>query len=245
VKGLSLSCDTRAVFFDAADTLFHVKGSVGEVYVRHARKYGVTAGDAVVQQAFAKAFADAPPPVFAVSDPQGIKSCERMWWFDVVHNVFYRVGMFEGFDEYFDEVFAYFSRPASWELYPDAMPALRALEARGIEMGIISNFDSRLYEILVGLGIDRYFESVTISSFAGAAKPSSRIFQRALHKHGVAAREAMHVGNSLREDAQAAAAAGLGGVFLDRTGKTERRQDLLTITSLRELVTLLGPPLPG
>jgi putative hydrolase of the HAD superfamily len=242
---LSLSCDTRAVFFDAADTLFHVKGSVGEVYVRHARKYGVTAGDAVVQQAFAKAFADAPPPVFAVSDPQGIKSCERMWWFDVVHNVFYRVGMFEGFDEYFDEVFAYFSRPASWELYPDAMPALRALEARGIEMGIISNFDSRLYEILVGLGIDRYFESVTISSFAGAAKPSSRIFQRALHKHGVAAREAMHVGNSLREDAQAAAAAGLGGVFLDRTGKTERRQDLLTITSLRELVTLLGPPLPG
>lgn len=242
---MSLSCDTRAVFFDAADTLFHVKGSVGEVYVRHARKYGVTAGDAVVQQAFAKAFADAPPPVFAVSDPQGIKSCERMWWFDVVHNVFYRVGMFEGFDEYFDEVFAYFSRPASWELYPDAMPALRALEARGIEMGIISNFDSRLYEILVGLGIDRYFESVTISSFAGAAKPSSRIFQRALHKHGVAAREAMHVGNSLREDAQAAAAAGLGGVFLDRTGKTERRQDLLTITSLRELVTLLGPPLPG
>ena len=245
MKCLSLSCDTRAVFFDAADTLFHVKGSVGEVYVRHARKYGVTAGDAVVQQAFAKAFADAPPPVFAVSDPQGIKSCERMWWFDVVHNVFYRVGMFEGFDEYFDEVFAYFSRPASWELYPDAMPALRALEARGIEMGIISNFDSRLYEILVGLGIDRYFESVTISSFAGAAKPSSRIFQRALHKHGVAAREAMHVGNSLREDAQAAAAAGLGGVFLDRTGKTERRQDLLTITSLRELVTLLGPPLPG
>jgi putative hydrolase of the HAD superfamily len=245
VKCLSLSCDTRAVFFDAADTLFHVKGSVGEVYVRHARKYGVTAGDAVVQQAFAKAFADAPPPVFAVSDPQGIKSCERMWWFDVVHNVFYRVGMFEGFDEYFDEVFAYFSRPASWELYPDAMPALRALEARGIEMGIISNFDSRLYEILVGLGIDRYFESVTISSFAGAAKPSSRIFQRALRKHGVAAREAMHVGNSLREDAQAAAAAGLGGVFLDRTGKTERRQDLLTITSLRELVTLLGPPLPG
>jgi len=228
----------QVIFFDAADTLFHVKGSVGEVYLSHARKYGVTAGDAVVQQAFAKAFADAPPPVFAVSDPQGIKSCERMWWFDVVHNVFYRVGMFEGFDEYFEEVFAYFSRPASWELYPDAMPALRALEARGIELGIISNFDSRLYEILVGLGIDRFFESVTISSFAGAAKPSSKIFQRALHKHGVEAREAVHVGNSLREDAQAAVAAGLGGVFLDRMGKAGCRQDVVTISSLSELVAL-------
>jgi putative hydrolase of the HAD superfamily len=215
------------------------------VYVSHARKYGVTAGKEVVQQAFAKAFADAPPPVFAVSDPQEIKSCERMWWFDVVHNVFYRVGMFEGFDEYFEEVFAYFSRPESWELYPDAVPALRALEARGIELGIVSNFDSRLYDILIGLGIDRFFESVTISSFAGAAKPSAKIFHRALYKHGMEAREALHVGNSLREDAQAAAAAGLGGVFLDRTGKTVRRQDVITISGLRELLTLLGAPLPS
>jgi putative hydrolase of the HAD superfamily len=236
---MTLPEDVHAIFFDAADTLFHVKGSVGEVYLNHARKFGVTAGREVIQGAFAKAFADAPPPVFAVSDPQEIKACERMWWFDVVHNVFYRVGMFEGFDEYFDEVFAYFSRPESWELYPDVMPALCALEARGIELGIISNFDSRLYEILVGLGIDRFFESVTISSLGGAAKPSSRIFQRALQKHGVEAGEALHVGNSLREDAQAAVAAGLGGVFLDRTGKAERRQGVITISGLGELAALL------
>ncbi len=242
---MSPSCDTQVIFFDAADTLFHVKGSVGEIYVSHARKYGVTAGKEVVQQAFAKAFADAPPPVFAVSDPQEIKSCERMWWFDVVHSVFYRVGMFEGFDEYFEEVFAYFSKPESWELYPDAVPALRALEARGIELGIVSNFDSRLYDILIGLGIDRFFESVTISSFAGAAKPSAQIFHRALYKHGMEAREALHVGNSLREDAQAAVAAGLGGVFLDRTGKTDRCQGVITISGLSELLTLLGAPLPS
>ena len=235
----------HVIFFDAADTLFHVKGSVGEVYLTHARKYGVTAGSEVIQKAFAKAFADAPPPVFAVSDPQEIKSCERMWWFDVVHNVFYRVGMFERFDEYFEEVFAYFSRPESWELYSDAMPALRALEARGIELGIISNFDSRLYEILVGLGIDRYFASVTISSFAGAAKPSSKIFQRALRKHGVEANGAVHVGNSLREDAQAAVTAGLGGVFLDRMGKAGQHQGVITISGLGELLTVFGAPLPG
>lgn len=243
---MSPSCGTQVIFFDAADTLFHVKGSVGEVYRSHALKYGVTAEREVIQQAFAKAFADAPPPVFAVSDPQEIKSCERMWWFDVVHNVFYRVGMFEGFDEYFEDVFAYFSRPESWELYPDAVPVLHALEARGIERGIVSNFDSRLYDILIGLGIDRFFESVTISSSAGAAKPSAKIFRRALHKHGVEASEAMHVGNSLREDAQAAVAAGLGGVYLDRAGGSrERRQDVITISGLNELLTVLSAPLPG
>ena len=58
----------------------------------------------------------------------------------------------------------------------------------------MSNFDSRLYEILIGLSIDRFFDSVTLSSFAGAAKPSPAIFQRALRKHGVAARDALHIG---------------------------------------------------
>ncbi|HEX9285599.1 MAG TPA: hypothetical protein VF879_08015, partial [Nitrospirales bacterium] len=84
---MSLPSHPRVLFFDAADTLFHVKGSVGEVYLTFARKYGVAIGHETIQQAFAKAFADAPPPVFAVSDPQEIKSCERLWWFDVVHNV--------------------------------------------------------------------------------------------------------------------------------------------------------------
>ena len=242
---MSLPSHPRVIFFDAADTLFHVKGSVGEVYLTFARKYGVTIGREPIQQAFVKAFADAPPPVFAVSDPQEIKSCERLWWFDVVHNVFYRVGMFEGFDDYFDEVFAYFSRPDAWELYPDTLSTLKALEAHGLDLGIVSNFDSRLYEILIGLGIDRFFESVTISSFAGAAKPSPRIFQRALQKHGVPAKEALHVGNSLGDDAEAAVAAGLGGVLLDRAGNSVSSPDLITIANLSDLLTLLGEPQPS
>ncbi len=230
----------RVIFFDAADTLFHVKGSVGEVYLSLARKYGVTADRDIIQQAFAKAFNAAPPPVFAVQDQQEIKSCERLWWFDVVHHVFYRAGMFEGFDEYFEEVFAYFSRPDAWELYEDTVSTLSELEALEIDLGIVSNFDSRLYEILVGLGIDRFFESVTISSFAGAAKPSPMIFQRALQKHGVTAHEALHIGNSLRDDARAAAAAGLRGVLLNRHGREAIPPDVVAIKSLSDVLTLVG-----
>jgi len=230
----------RVIFFDAADTLFHVKGSVGGEYLRLARKYGVTADRDTVQQAFVKAFEAAPPPVFAVQDPQEIKSCERLWWFDVVHHVFYRVGLFEGFDEYFEEVFAYFSRPDAWELYEDTVSTLADLEGRELELGIVSNFDSRLYEILVGLGIDRFFTSVTISSFAGAAKPSPTIFQRALQKHGVTARQALHIGNSLRDDALAAAAAGLRGVLLDRHGREAIPPDVVAIKRLSDALTLVG-----
>ena len=237
---MSRMAPPRVIFFDAADTLFHVKGSVGEAYLSLARKYGVTADRDTIQQAFVKAFDAAPAPVFAAQDPQEIKACERLWWFDVVHYVFYRVGMFEGFDEYFEEVFAYFSRPDAWALYPETVSTLATLDGWDLALGIVSNFDSRLYGILIGLGIDRFFESVTISSFAGAAKPSPKIFQRALQKHGVTAGEALHVGNSLRDDVGAATAAGLGGVLLDRHGREAIPPEVVAIKSLSDVLTLVG-----
>lgn len=231
-------CPLHVMFFDAAGTLFHVKGSVGEAYLSHARKYGVTCPVDVLEQAFARAFADAPPPTFAATDPQEIKACERMWWFDVVHNVFYRVGMFPGFDDYFEEVFEYFARPEAWVPYPETLEVLLSLEARGIELGIVSNFDSRLYGILLGLGLDRFFESITLSSFAGAAKPSPKIFERALRKHGRTPTEVLHVGDSLTGDFEGATAAGLRAVWLDRTA-TGSSPSLLRIGSLKELLPLV------
>ncbi len=229
----------QVVFFDAAGTLFHVKGSVGEVYLEYARKYGVNVSAGTIQQAFVKAFADAPPPVFAVTDPQAIKACERLWWFDVVHNVFYRIGMFEGFDEYFDEVFQYFAQPEAWTLYSETLSVLETLEAREVELGIVSNFDSRLYDILIGLGIDRFFGSVTLSSFAGAAKPSPKIFERALRRHAATAVEALHVGDSITEDAQAATSAGMTGVWLNRVGGALASNGQITVRGLEELLTIM------
>src|SRR5207245_3181651 len=61
---MSRMAPPRVIFFDAADTLFRVKGSVGEVYCSLARKYGVTADRDTIQQAFVKACEAAPPPVF-------------------------------------------------------------------------------------------------------------------------------------------------------------------------------------
>jgi putative hydrolase of the HAD superfamily len=229
----------KVVFFDAADTLFHVKGSVGEVYVSHALKYGVNASQEAIQTAFRRAFAEAPPLAFSVTDAEEMRSCERLWWFDVVHNVFYRVGMFQGFDDYFEEVFAYFANPDAWMLYPDTVTTLSALEDRGYELGLVSNFDSRLYEILIGLGIDRFFESITLSSVVGAAKPSPHIFHRALAKHAVTAKHAMHVGNSLEEDARGAEAAGIRAVVLDRRGTQAEEANIVKIAQLNELLVLL------
>jgi putative hydrolase of the HAD superfamily len=240
----------QVVFFDAAGTLFHVKGSVAEIYLRHAEKYGVKSSPAMsdaVSTAFKRAFQEAPPPAFAVNNPSDIKRCERLWWFDIVHNVFYRVGMFEGFDEYFDEVFHAFEGTAYWGLYPETLSVLKELKERGMELGIISNFDSRLFTVLRGLGLSDFFDTVTISTLAHAAKPSSRIFQLALEKHAVDPDEAIHVGDSVRDDLEGACRAGLHGALVDREGgqvlppRLQADGRALMLRSLEDLPQRIAP----
>jgi putative hydrolase of the HAD superfamily len=192
-----------------------------------------------ITQAFSRAFKDASPPVFAPTEPAALKQSERLWWFDIVHNVFYRVGMFEGFDEFFEEVFQVFEDPKTWKLYPETEAVLRQLKAQGLELGIISNFDSRLFPVLRGLGIEQFFDTITISSLSQAAKPAPKIFHLALEKHAVDPEDAVHVGDSLKEDVEGATKAGLTSVLIDRS-EVEVAPGIHRIRSLDQLQSLLA-----
>ena len=231
----------QVIFFDAAGTLFRVRGSVAYIYLQHAMNHGFKANEGSldkIRAAFARAFQDAPPAVFAATEPAQIKQCERMWWFDIVHNVFYRLGMFDRFDIFFEEVFEVFARPDTWKLYPETLKVLEDLKTQQYELGIISNFDSRLFVVLRGLGIAEYFQTVTISSLAHAAKPSGRIFTQALEKHAVEPEDAVHVGDSLDEDVKGAQQAGLMGILVERESGSAT-QGVRTIRTLEELSSLL------
>ena len=231
----------KVVYFDAAGTLFHIKGSVADVYLHYAQKYGIKSSTELkqaVNKAFSQAFQDAPPPAFAVKKIEELKQCERLWWFDIVHAVFYRVGMFEGFDEYFEEVFEAFSGSKHWELYPETMGVLRELKSHGFELGIISNFDTRLFPILDELHIRKLFDSVTISSLAQAAKPAKQIFDYALSQHVIDPNEGLHVGDSVREDLEGARQAKLNAVLLHRDVNVPVEVDYIqSLTELSDRIT--------
>src|SRR4029077_16883344 len=98
----------HVIFFDAAETLFHINGSVADIYLTHAVQHGFRQtpdSRTLITQAFQRAFHGLWSPFLTVTDPIELKQCERLWWFDIVLNVFYRVGMFERFDEFFERVF--------------------------------------------------------------------------------------------------------------------------------------------
>ena len=121
--------------------------------------------------------------------------------------------------------------------YPDVAPALRELRERGLTLVVASNWDFSLPEWLRPAGILELVDGVVTSAEVGAAKPSPRVFQRALAVAGVDPARALHVGDKVDNDIEGAAAAGVRGVLLQRDGSPP--PGIEAISSLSELATLL------
>lgn len=209
----------KVIFIDAFGTLFGVKGSVGEIYSGLARTAQVNTDPQAVNRAFFQSFAASERLAFPDAEPSAIPELEYRWWKVIVAETFERVGAlgkFEDFDEFYAGLYGYFETSAPWQVYPDTLSSLARWQSMGIVLGVISNFDSRLYRVLNVLGLADYFESVTISTEVGAAKPSAAIFQAALAKHQCTPQEAWHIGDSEAEDYAGAESAGMRAILIAR-----------------------------
>jgi len=228
----------KAVFFDAAGTLITTVRPVGQTYTLLAKSYGMEVSSFEISERFRTCFRASPPLTFGPVSMESIEQLERDWWKKLVHCVFQPLGRFEQFDSFFNELFSYFARPEAWTLYPDVRETLSALQQRGLALDVISNFDSRLIDILEGLGMADFFDEVLISSRVGHAKPARQIFETALSRHELAPAEAMHVGDSEENDLYGADNAGLLGVLIDRRAY-ERPGNYRRIRTLNEIISIL------
>jgi len=207
----------KAIFFDVAGTLIVPRERIGQSYARLAQDYGLVADDKDVGAAFRRAFNAAPRLAFGPGhDARELRRLEREWWRRVVADTFAEFGTLRDFEGYFVALFDFLADPANWKADPEAAPLLARLKERGHTLGVISNFDYRVYRILNGMGLGDYFDSITISSEAGWAKPAPEIFNIALGRHAVAPGEALHVGDSEHMDLAGAMAAGIAAVLIDR-----------------------------
>jgi HAD superfamily hydrolase (TIGR01509 family) len=89
-----------------------------------------------------------------------------------------------------------------------AVPALERLQAAGLALACVSDWDIGLEEQLAKVGLDHFFETVLTSAEAGAPKPEPPIFEEALRRLGVRPARALHVGDG-EGDREGAKAAGL------------------------------------
>jgi len=230
------------IFFDAAGTLVHVKGSVGEIYARFAHEHGkdVTVQD--LEAGFRRCFANASPMAFPNAAAEHIPQLEKQWWHDLVHQIFTPLGPFPRFTAYFDALYGFFAQADAWQLYPETAETLTMLQGRGFRLGVISNFDSRLFGLLDGLAIAHFFDPIVISTQAGAAKPEVEIFQQALAVQGLAPYQALYIGDSYDMDIVGAKAAGLTPVLIDRVSGEPDKTAPFTVSRLDGLLALVVTP---
>lgn len=228
----------KAVFFDAADTLFYIKEGLGNTYAAPARKYGIDPDPKELRKAFGKYFPEAPPLAFEAENKEELQSLEKKWWYDVVHKVYTDIGMFDEFDNYFHDLFEVF-RTSAWEIFPETKEVLTRIKTRGYKIIVVSNFDSRVYDVCSGMDILDHFDDFVISSESGYAKPSIEIFQLALQRNGLMPDECVHIGDNYMNDFVCPTSIGMNAIFLDRDNEHPDKS-ISKIKDLNELLNIIS-----
>ena len=177
----------RAVLFDATGTLFVTREEVGEVYSRFAAQHGVELPGWRLDDAFRRVLGRAPSRVFPDADSSAVPALERKWWWNVVRSTILAAdstARFRDFDVFFDALYTFYATADAWELRPGALRSLRAAHSRSLRIGLISNFDHRIVDILEALDISQFFEFICIPSEVRIEKPDPGIFEAALVRLG-------------------------------------------------------------
>jgi putative hydrolase of the HAD superfamily len=84
-------------------------------------------------------------------------------------------------------------------------------------------------------GLHHLVEQVVATSTIGAAKPDPAAFRAALARLDAEPASTVYVGDNLDVDARGAIAAGLRGIWINRTGSDADPGDIPTITTLASL----------
>ena len=227
-----------AVFFDAGETLVHPHPTFPDLFATILQREGHDVAAETIRERIHVVFdrfkRAADTNELWTTSPE--KS--RLFWHDV-YAAFLRDLGIEDRDGLIDRVYTGFTDRANYRLFEDVPPVLDRLRDAGLELGVVSNFEAWLEQLLEELGVIGYFGVRVISGVEGMEKPDPRIFRLAMDRAGVRPEESVYVGDNPEFDVGPAAAVGMLPVLIDRR---ERFPDAegARITSMAELPGVLG-----
>ena len=233
----------RTIFFDAGYTLLHPFPSIPEVCQRVCQDVGLhihldqmKLRMRAVEDIFFRQFR-------ADRNTWANEEAIAKFWID------YYTCLLDPFIEEHDPartarlaraIFEEFSKPTSWNMYPDVLPTLEILHAHRYSMGIISDWGMALGPIIRQHELTRYFDCLLISAVTRHAKPSPTLYELALKRANAISDFTIHIGDSYIHDVLGSRAIGITPILLDRHNKHSRKDvDCLLVHSLYDLVDLL------
>lgn len=229
---------TAAVFFDAGETLVHPHPTFPDLFAAILQREGHAVPAETIRDRIHVVF----DRFKRAADEEELWTTtlekSRAFWHDV-YAIFLRDLGIDGGDGLIDRVYEAFTDRANYRLFDDVRPALDRLRDAGLELGVVSNFEAWLEQLLEELGVIGYFRVRVISGAEGIEKPDPRIFRLAMDRAGVRPEESVYVGDNPEFDVDPAAAVGMLPVLIDRRDRFPDAPGL-RITSMEELPGVLG-----
>lgn len=206
----------RLVTFDVTDTLLRLEDPLRQ-YHQTAEEFGVTGVDRRrLEQCFRQQFKamSSEHPNFGRYSP-GLDW--QRWWLQLVARTFSCVdhGLApEKLEMIGQRLISVFRTSACWSHVNGAQELVQNVRNAGKCVGIISNFDSSLPQVLDAMGFAGKFDFILTSYEAGVMKPERGIFEIPLQRLQIPAEQALHIGNKLDMDYEGARNCGWSGLLV-------------------------------
>ncbi|MGZ8612770.1 MAG: HAD family hydrolase [Actinomycetota bacterium] len=228
----------EAVFFDARETLVHPHPTFPDLFATILQREGHDVAVETIRDRIHVVFdrfeRAAETNELWTTTPER----SRAFWHDV-YGIFLRDLGIEDGNGLVDRLYAEFTDLANYRLFEDVPPVLDRLRHAGLELGVVSNFEAWLEQLLEELGVIGYFDVRVISGVEGMEKPDPRIFRLAMDRAGVRPEGSVYVGDNPEFDVGPAAAVGMLPVLIDRRERFPGAEGA-RITSMAELPGVLG-----
>lgn len=228
------------VLFDAGETLIGPRESFGATYAAVLSNLGLELPAATLDRAMREAWIEISESIPAGTDryrhfPDG----EAGYWLRLARRTIESAGGSQVTNEFaataLQRLRAAFLDRQAWTVYDDVLPTLTQLQHQGVRLGIVSNWDSRLPQVLRLLDLDHHFETITYSHAEGIEKPNPELFHRALTRLNATPDQTLHVGDTEELDIEGANAAGIEALLLQRKPGTKAKASANVIQSLRAI----------
>jgi putative hydrolase of the HAD superfamily len=227
----------RIVFFDAGGTILEPYPTAAEAFTRICRAHGYEVDPVDVQNVFHTIGTAEVARKTGIINASTSAEASQVFWRHLYALFLEALGITD--DDLRDDLLATFSDKASYKLFPEVLASFEQLQRMGYRLGLISNFEGWLEEVLVEEKAGEIFDVRVISGIEGVEKPDPLIYKIALERAGVEPQESVHVGDSITNDLEPALAVGMKAVMIDRSGSFPE-SPFPRITTLDELPALLS-----
>ncbi len=218
----------RALLTDGAGTLLTLAEPPWRVYARIAQSHGLPVPpglDLRLRQVMAER---RPPPLEGVR-LEAVPALEEEDWRRIVR---FALGDEAADGVVFRALNEHYASRDAWRVEPGAKAALDRVRVRGIRVGLVTNMDATLADLLRAFDLERRIDAVLSPSTVGLAKPDPRIFHEALEALAVRPEDALYLGDRERDCLEGARRAGLRTIRYDPKGDRSRADVLVEWAAL-------------